>query len=256
MASVEAPNRLVGMSLRVLSICGSLQRASANRAALDAARAYLRRVAPDVEIEEAVELGTIPAFNPDLVTPGVAVETLRAQIARSHVVMVAAPEYAGGVAGALKNAFDWIVGSGELYSKPVVVVSAGTSGGVNARASIIRSLTWQGAHVVGELGIVAPRTKSDADGRFTDEATVREIEQLAQLAVDAPVLAPEARLDLVRGVTAKRRHRRRSDRPGALTRELAGCAESSGGPVAAEVSSRRPYPARRFAPGLRGELGP
>ena len=104
--------------------------------------------------------------------------------------------------GALKNAFDWIVGSGELYSKPVVVMSAGTSGGVHARASLIRSLTWQGAHVVGELGIVAPRTKSDADGRFTDAGTISEIEQLTQLAVDAPTLAPEVRWERVRAVTA------------------------------------------------------
>ncbi len=121
------------MTTRVLTICGSLQAASANPAALDVFRTYLGRLAPEVEVEEAVDLGAIPAFNPDLVSPGPVVETFRAQLARSDVVVVAAPEYAGGVAGVVKNAFDWVVGSGELYSKPVVVVSAGTSGGAHAR---------------------------------------------------------------------------------------------------------------------------
>jgi NAD(P)H-dependent FMN reductase len=44
----------------------------------------------------------------------------------AHVVLVATPEYAGAVAGAVKNAFDWLVGSGEMYRKPVAVLSAGT----------------------------------------------------------------------------------------------------------------------------------
>jgi NAD(P)H-dependent FMN reductase len=116
--------------------------------------------------------------------------------------MIAAPEYAGGLAGALKNALDWIVGSGELYSKPVVVLSAGTSGGVHARRNLIQTLTWQGAHVVGELGISAPRTKSDSRGHYTDPTTIGEIERLAQIAADAPTLAPEERLKLVTATTS------------------------------------------------------
>jgi NAD(P)H-dependent FMN reductase len=54
-------------------------------------------------------------------------------MARSDAVLIAAPEYAGGVAGTIKNALDWIVGSGELDTKPVAGISAGTSGGAFAR---------------------------------------------------------------------------------------------------------------------------
>ena len=95
-------------------------------------------------------------------------------------MLVAAPEYAGGMAGALKNAFDWLVGSGTMYRKPVGVISAGTSGGRHARQTTAQTLTWQGAYVVAEMGIAAPRTKSDDEGRVTDVSTVAAISSLTE----------------------------------------------------------------------------
>jgi chromate reductase len=182
----------------VLALSGSLQSNSANRAALDVAEAYLRGLR-DVELEYASELAVIPAFNPDL-DAHPAVSAFAERVARSDVVIIATPEYAGGIAGALKNALDWLVGAGSLYGKPVVVLSAGTTGGLHARRQLIQTLTWQGAHVVGELGIAAPRTKSDATGRFTDPATIGEIEQLARIAVAAHALAADDRLARVRDI--------------------------------------------------------
>jgi NAD(P)H-dependent FMN reductase len=187
----------------LLAICGSLQAKSANRAALDVADAYLRRRG-DVDVEFALGIGTIPAFNPDQeATAGAAVAGFVEQISRNDVVMIATPEYAGAIAGALKNALDWLVGAGSLYGKPVVVLSAGTSGGVHARRQLIQTLTWQGAHVVGDLAIAAPRTKSNSDGRFTDAETIADIERLAQIAIDAPTLTADDRLARVREVVAR-----------------------------------------------------
>ena len=203
------------MSRRILLICGSLQARSANRAALDVARSALESTGADVE--EFTDLEMVPAFNPDAGDEGrsmgnlrrrrddapthsEAVVRLREQIAGSDAVMIAAPEYAGALAGAVKNALDWIVGSGELYSKPAAVISAGTSGGEFARQQLIQTLTWQGAHVVADVGIVAPRTKSDADGRYTDEATLAAIRDLAAVLIAAPGMAAGDRLTLVRTV--------------------------------------------------------
>jgi NAD(P)H-dependent FMN reductase len=42
----------------------------------------------------------------------------------------------------VKNAFDWLVGSGEMYRKPVAVLTAGTSGGQHARRMMAQTLTW------------------------------------------------------------------------------------------------------------------
>jgi chromate reductase, NAD(P)H dehydrogenase (quinone) len=185
------------MSVRVLTVCGSLQQASSNRAALDAATASLQ--ATGAEVDDFVDLAHIPPFNPEA-DPGPVVADLRGRIAAADAVLIAAPEYAGALAGAIKNALDWIVGSGELYLKPVAVMSAGSTGGHFAREHLIQTLTWQGAHVVAQLGISHPKTKSDADGVLTDPATLVEIERLALALATAPTQPPDKRLALVRAV--------------------------------------------------------
>jgi chromate reductase, NAD(P)H dehydrogenase (quinone) len=184
---------------RVLLVCGSLQRASANRAALDVARASLST--SGVEVSEFEGLGSIP-LNPDRGgDPDEAVRAFRAQIGAADAVLIGAPEYAGAVAGVVKNALDWIVGSGDLYGKPVALLSAGTSGGVFARRDLVRTLSWQGAHVVASLGIDAASTKSvsDAEGsrRFTDPTTLNEIEALASSLVATVDQRPSERFAVV-----------------------------------------------------------
>jgi NAD(P)H-dependent FMN reductase len=160
---------------RLVTLCGSLSARSANRAALDVATAVARSRGADVD--DFDHLGDLPAFDPEGHDHPVVFDW-RGRVGRADAVLVAAPEYAGGVAGVVKNAFDWLVGNGELYGKPVAVISAGTSGGEHARGDLARTTSWQGSSVVADLGIAAPRTKSDADGRITDEATLAAIEAL------------------------------------------------------------------------------
>lgn len=182
---------------RVLLVCGSLQRSSANRAALDVAEATLS--ARGVEVTVFAGLGSIPPLNPDHGDdPGEAVLAFRAQIDAADAVLFAAPEYAGAVAGVLKNALDWVVGSGALYGKPVALLSAGTSGGVFARKDLVRTLSWQGAHVVASLGIEAANAKSASDAvegvrRITDPRTLDEIGALASSLLASIAQSPSAR---------------------------------------------------------------
>ncbi len=121
----------------------------------------------------------------------------RAEIGAADAVLLAAPEYAGAIAGVVKNALDWVVGSGDLYGKPVALLSAGTSGGVFARRDLVRTLSWQGAHVVASLGIEAANTKSvsDSDGarRMTNPKTLDEIEALASSLVASVAQSPSER---------------------------------------------------------------
>ena len=185
---------------RVLVVCGSLQRTSANRAALDVAREALS--ASGVEVSAFESLGSIPPMNPDRGDdPGDAVLTLRARIGAADAVLIAAPEYAGAIAGVVKNALDWIVGSGDLYGKPVALLSAGTSGGVFARRDLVRTLSWQGAHVVASLGIEAAGTKSvsaaDGSRRFTDPKTLGEIGALTSSLVASVARRPSERFATV-----------------------------------------------------------
>jgi chromate reductase len=185
--------------IRLLTVCGSLQARSANRAAIAVASSLAD--ARGATIDDFDRLADIPAFNPDRAFEHIAVvEDWRRRVAAADVVLVATPEYAGGVAGAVKNAFDWLVGSGHMYRKPVAVISAGTTGGLHARVAMAQTLTWQGAYLVAELGVAAPRTKSDDDGRFTDGATVTAIASLTELLLDAAATPLADLVDLAGGV--------------------------------------------------------
>jgi len=184
----------------VLLICGSLQTKSSNRALLEVVRSRL--VGGATRVEELTNLAHIPPFNPEhQENGGPAVAELRDRIARNNAVVISSPEYAAGIPGALKNALDWIVGSGELYGKPVALLSAGTTGGHYARDQLIRSLTWQGAHIFAQLGVAAPRTKSDRGGRIVDPITVGAINDLTDVILRIGQLPPDDRLKLVEQIT-------------------------------------------------------
>jgi NAD(P)H-dependent FMN reductase len=185
--------------MRLLTICGSLQRRSANRAALEVASAVA--LATGAAVDTFDRLAEVPAFDPERAEePAEVVHDWQRRVHASDAVLVATPEYAGAVAGAVKNAFDWLVASGELYRKPVAVLSAGTSGGQHARRMLAQTLTWQGAYVVAELGIAAPRTKSDEEGRLNDEATLASIASLTHALLDAPNLQPDEVVELATSV--------------------------------------------------------
>jgi chromate reductase len=144
--------------VRILGISGSLDGASSNTALLRA----VRSAAPaghEVHVHRSLE--DVPPCSPDRdrEPPAPAVASLRASVQAADAVVIATPEYAGGMPGTLKNALDWLVGSGELYGKPVVVVSAAPSAerGHNARESLERTLRMQGAEVCGSFSVAVPR---------------------------------------------------------------------------------------------------
>ena len=65
-------------------------------------------------------LEDVPPFNPDHdIDPAPpAVAHWRGHVSASDALLFCTPEYAHGVPGALKNALDWLVGSGETSQKP------------------------------------------------------------------------------------------------------------------------------------------
>jgi NAD(P)H-dependent FMN reductase len=52
------------------------------------------------------------------------VRRLRDQIATADALLIASPEYAHGVTGAIKNTLDWLVGCEAFVNKPVAVLNA------------------------------------------------------------------------------------------------------------------------------------
>jgi chromate reductase, NAD(P)H dehydrogenase (quinone) len=170
-------------SVRLLLVSGSLQRVSANRALLDAAA---RCVHDSARLTWFDGIAEIPHFNPELTNDLAPVVAWRDAVADADGVLIASPEYAHSLPGSLKNALDWLVGSGELYEKPVGLMSAGTSGGQRALDALAQTLRAQGANIVGRLEVAGVRPKLDAGGNIADPETLAQtcalVTDLAQAA--------------------------------------------------------------------------
>jgi NAD(P)H-dependent FMN reductase len=109
--------------MRILAISGSLQRNSSNVKLLHTAAAS----APSgVEIVMFDGLRHLPQFDPDLELnePLPVVEAWRRAIVDADALIIASPEYGFSLPGALKNAIDWVIGSGELERRVVAVTAS------------------------------------------------------------------------------------------------------------------------------------
>jgi chromate reductase, NAD(P)H dehydrogenase (quinone) len=136
--------------MRVLAISGSLRRASTNTAALEA----LARLAPEgVKLLLYRDLAKLPPFNPDddiedKPKPEL-VETLRALVDASDALVIAAPEYAHGLPGGLKNALDWLVASETFAGKPTALINTSPRA-FHAQASLREILSTMAARLIPE----------------------------------------------------------------------------------------------------------
>jgi chromate reductase, NAD(P)H dehydrogenase (quinone) len=155
--------------VRVLAISGSLRRVSSNSALVEA----VGRLAP-VTVEVAIYrgLGDLPPFNPDIDGNGSpeAVIGFRSSLSESDAVLISSPEYAHGVPGVLKNALDWVVGSGELVAKPIALIN-GSARAKHAWASLAETLSVMSGRVVPEASITLPLGRAlGADAILADAA--------------------------------------------------------------------------------------
>lgn len=139
--------------IRILAISGSLRARSSNTTVLLAAG----MLAPEgVSISLYDGLARLPHFNPDdEAAAGPAVREFQARLRESDAVLISSPEYAHGVPGVLKNALDWIVGSGELVDKPVALINASPQS-TYACASLIETISVMSARVVKDACVTLP----------------------------------------------------------------------------------------------------
>ena len=134
-------------TLNVLALCGSLRRASINAALL---RAAARLAAPAADIEVADWLGRLPLFNPDLEAEmPLPVQALHLAVAHADAIVIATPEYAHGVSGAIKNTLDWLVSFEPFIHKPVAVINASPRAH-HADDALRETLRTMSAGLVGE----------------------------------------------------------------------------------------------------------
>jgi len=149
--------------IRVLGIVGSLGARSSNLTLLERAVS----VAPEgIEIVLYTGLGELPYFDPD-VDPGdapSAVQALRQAIAASDAVLIAAPEYGHSLPGVLKNAIDWLIGSGELERKVVAITASvpHSERGRQGLAALRQTLGAVRAVIVSDSPIARESTSDEA----------------------------------------------------------------------------------------------
>jgi chromate reductase, NAD(P)H dehydrogenase (quinone) len=171
--------------VHVLAISGSLRAVSSNSTLLRAAA----RLAPTgLQIELFEGLGELPHYNPDLEdAPPTSVIQFRRRIGATDGVIIASPEYVGGVPGSLKNALDWLVGGGdEFVDKPCALFNASPAS-VRADASLKIILPTMAGRIVDSACIaVGLRGKNlDVDAVIADGERARTIREALAALVDA-----------------------------------------------------------------------
>lgn len=224
--------------IHVLGIAGSLRAGSYNRALLSAARA----LAPAGMEIDPYDLRGIPLYDSDVEALGdpPAVAAFKNAIHAADALLLATPEYNGGISGVLKNAIDWASRpwpDSVLNEKVVAIMGAtqGRGGTASAQEQLRALLARVNADTVpGPALLVAAAHLRVESGVLRDPALRAEMTALLS-ALRARIIAPrDGAGPCSRGLRALS-HRSQRDRGGVLIpairhrvrREAAGAAAAS-----------------------------
>jgi len=172
--------------IKIFAVSGSLRAASSNTSVL---RAIANMASQNVEFTIYERLDSLPFFSPERDTEDVhsAVADLRKQIQNSAAVIVCTPEYAFGVPGALKNALDWTVSSGDFSKKPLALISASplASGADKAHAALLLTFKALDAIITKETKLIIPIVyKKLSEDVVTDEETKQQLKTLLNALIE------------------------------------------------------------------------
>jgi chromate reductase, NAD(P)H dehydrogenase (quinone) len=166
----------------LLGICGSMRKASMNRALLLAISHHLPA---DATFRFHDGLDELPIFNSDLEDPPPVV-ALKAAIAQADGVIFGVPEYNYSIPGGLKNALDWVSrppATSPMRGKPIGLVGAATgmSGTIRAQTHMRQMLVYSDSPCLLQPEVLIPRAheRFDKQGNLTDDSTKQLIERFA-----------------------------------------------------------------------------
>ncbi len=164
----------MSLKKKVLAISGSTRAESSNGYLIKAIAGIFLDI---IDICPFDALTKLPHFNPDDDLENVAesVADFRQQVKDSDGVLICTPEYAMGLPGSLKNALDWTVSSCEFSGKPVLAITASSSG-KKAHESLLGTLNVIEARIEGTgLLISFIKTKINHEGIISDEKTLTDL---------------------------------------------------------------------------------
>ena len=151
--------------IHILALSGSLRESSLNSLLL---RAACQLAPQNIEIALYTKLGELPLFNPDIEgseydqPAPAAISAFRAALQSADGVLIASPEYAHGVTGVIKNALDWVVGSGEFVDKPVALINVSSRATI-AYAALKETISVMDACIIEEASLTIPLIENQLD---------------------------------------------------------------------------------------------
>jgi chromate reductase, NAD(P)H dehydrogenase (quinone) len=157
-------------TMKILVLPGSLRKNSSSNRVLQFIREHVTACSlPVFPIE------SLPHFDDPEETPE-AVQLFLREIRSSDGILICTPEYAFGIPGALKNALDWTVGTGDLNGKPVGLITA-SSNGEKGHAAMQLVLQALGATIPAGASMLIPsvRAQLNPDGSIRNDATKAQL---------------------------------------------------------------------------------
>lgn len=129
----------------LLAVSGSNRSDSKNSQLLRRIQEEYARIV-QVEIFDAID--RLPHFNPDIeFAPNDDLFKWRKALIQADAVLISTPEYAHGIPGSLKNALDWVVGSGELMDKKIGLIFSSSSEAMFVQVQLLEVLKTMSARV-------------------------------------------------------------------------------------------------------------
>jgi len=173
--------------VELVGFAGSLRSGSYNRALLAAARDAM----PEGASLEVLAIDAVPLYNADVeqasgVPP--VVQAIKQKIAGADGLVIATPEYNGGIPGVAKNVIDWVSRPASdipkiTHGKPVALMGA-TPGGMGTAFSqvawlqVLRTLRMR-VFTGGGPFYVSGAAESFEDGKPNDELGQRIADYMA-----------------------------------------------------------------------------
>jgi len=162
------------MTMNILTISGSAQRASSNDELLKSFAILFKHH----HFTHIGELMDFPLFTPegDKHPPEI-VLSFREKIRNADLVIISLPEYIHNITAVLKNALEWITSSGELYDKKVIAITYTPQAprGEKAMQSLLFSLQALSAKVIAELPLYKSELVVTKNGTLIGDTSVEAI---------------------------------------------------------------------------------
>lgn len=132
----------------IMCISGSLRAESKNSIILKKLKNHFK---DSISLQLDGSIGLLPHFNPDIeFSNNEYVINFSHHLKSADAILISTPEYAHGIPGSLKNALDWVVGSGELIDKRIGLIFSSASEADFVRVQLIEVLRTMSA-VIQEI---------------------------------------------------------------------------------------------------------